>query len=275
MKKYVNRLLCILLIILFSIPSTNLRAENSADCEDTIQSIISAMDNQDWNGYLKFLEEDTRNQMASYFDSLDAQTPGINQIIGAEIKTKYKLDFSDFEKYVSYDEYDVYDIVGSNNIYGYLLGINLEVEWETHYYYNGLNYKLWIMVYDGNDYKLTETMVPEYEIVKKYVVNKTSRTILTEEEQNAINASKLRGTGLIINNDGELILDYGSLAIITDEITRAASQTIVPSSIRVYWRSQVGGDNKVYDKPFRYLFSGTIQFKTNTIKIIGYIICFT
>ena len=49
----------------------------------------------------------------------------------------------------------------------------------------------------------------------------------------------------------------------TEKDSRTASENIVPSQIRIFWRTKERGDNQVYYNPFKLI----ILFKTNDLFI--------
>lgn len=208
MKKRIFLLLC---FVVFLFPAVRVNAaqeeEVPAACGEVIEGIVAAMDARDWDAFLGYLEEDHRTETESYFAKMTEDTVGINQVVGAELKSCYKLAFEDFRRLIGYESYDAYERVGDENISAYLLGIDYDVAFETLWFYQGLNYSLLIFIYDGTDYKLVEFTVPPYRMIEKYVCAQEERSVLSTEEEKALAAAKSRAHGTPVNLEGSALLD--------------------------------------------------------------------
>ena len=257
MKKRIFLSLCILTFLIF--PVINTKANDISDsktCEDTISEIVSAINQQDWNAYLSYLEESKMVWMRDhYFANPEENSLGINQVVGAELKDCWLLDYQDFWWLISYNEFDLYEKVGDQNIFGYLLAVDYDVTIESKYFYQGLNFNLWIFAFDGEDYKLVEFTIPPFNLIEKYITEKTDRTALDEETQKALAAAESRANGTPVNLEGMVLWDNitpeNHESSDTEKDSRTASENIVPSQIRIFWRTKEGGDNQVYYNPFR------------------------
>lgn len=138
---------------------------------------------------------------------ITGDTVGVNQVVGAKLKSCYRLASEDLRWFVDYKSYDVYERVGDENISAYLLGVDYDVAFETLRFYQGLNYSLLIFIFDGTDYKMVEFTVPPYRIIEKYVCAQGARSALSEEEQKALAAAKSRAHGTPVNLEGSVLLD--------------------------------------------------------------------
>lgn len=258
MKKRLFLLLCFMVFLFPTVSIDAAQEEEPAACGEVIEGIVAAMDARDWDAFLGYCVDDMRSEMESYFAKMTEDTVGINQVVGAELRSCYKLAFEDYRWLISYESYDVYEEVGDENISAYLLAVDYDVAFETLWFYQGLNYSLFIFIYDGTDYKLVQFTIPPYSIIEKYVCAQGVRSVLSEEEQKALAAAESRAHGTPVNLEGSVLPNErmwsGSEATQESEEKQAetrASQDTVPTNITVWWRTNEGGDGEIYTVNFR------------------------
>lgn len=220
------------------------KTENSP--ESIITKDVKAQKNQDDVTYINLR---STNEMAAECQSIiktiktnQPENDVMKDVVNADIVGIKELPDNIASRFINLSLYrNVWSEVKT-----YYVGINYSVKNESRWFYNGVNYRLYVLALENNQWVIVESAMAPSDLI----VN-TGYGFSTQDEKTAIDILKYREkTGKFINKKHEVIEDIAATSdqlkkekgttttqIIPDATDVAAATTgthTCPSSIRVY-----------------------------------------
>lgn len=207
--------------------------------ETIIAEDIKAQQNHDLNAYLSLR---TNNSISSEQIDVIKNTSkdGLNPEVEQAKLVGLKQLPEKLAEEVAGHSMDLY-ITAWPDVRAYYVAIDYKLKKETRWYYNGVNYRLYILALDNNKWVVVEaSMAPINQIVK------TGNGFGGNDESKAANIEKNRvKTGKFTNLKGDIIEDIGATKeqlqqerALNNNYPKIAAATLtyytIPSSIRVY-----------------------------------------
>ena len=178
-------------------PNTTVGASESDGCLSVIKNMVEAVNNHNIPSYINCFDESNRKDMqnfASHYPSAEffreerCKLVSIKELpkeiipaIGASISKNGSLDGERF----------------------FYCGIDIKVNKEQKWLYNGINYRVIIMTKEGNNWKIAGIVVPSFRVLVD-----SGYGFGTNEEANAVKLEKeMESTGIVRNPKGDIIED--------------------------------------------------------------------
>jgi hypothetical protein len=206
--------------------------DKPSEAESVIEAYVKSIDSNDWEKFLQFsTQADKAERVAFFTDKSNAMNKvGLLGIKKAELALVESIEYADLSKYTDMQYYA--NLYGSE-IQGYFVGINIEIEKESKYFYNGVNYFIFILAKEDNEWKEIEFSQAPITLVKKFAGDdKTSQKIIAERFHGNIISSNGSILETNIASEKQLAEERGEL-ISTAQPTSVGSEFDRPSEIRV------------------------------------------
>ncbi len=242
MKKYNGfyslKIFALVFIFILTVmsPTYASNLNDSSSPEKIIYQEIAAENENDWNALPSYWVKDQQDILLpfiadkqnrdNYIGLFNIKSAKISEI--KEVSLDFAKKFIDVEKYIK--EY--------NDIKVFYLGIDYTVNSESMFYYNGVNYRLAVVVSENGQWKLTEMGdVP----VDAIVASKSGFGSLAEKTAEKI--YQARHKGLFINPSGKVIdnniaseaqktIERGNMSRPVDSLR--IDDHVFPSTINIY-----------------------------------------
>ncbi|PIX29605.1 MAG: hypothetical protein COZ65_01445 [Caldiserica bacterium CG_4_8_14_3_um_filter_35_18] len=215
-------------------PKITVRASESDECLSVIKNMVEAVNNRDIPSYINCFVESERKDMedftsrypSEFFREKEYKLVNIKELpkeiipaIGASISRNANLDGERF----------------------FYCGIDMRLDREEKWLYNGINYRVIVMDKEDNNWKIGGIIVPSY----KVLVDSGYGFGTSEEVASVKIEEEMERTGLVKNYRGDIIKDLRSTdadlkaekGLITANDTKITTdnEQIRPSSITVYF----------------------------------------
>lgn len=172
--------------------------------EYVIKEMVEAIQEKRWTDFTELMCASEQEFYNNYFADLDAGN-GIKQIENAVIVDLWDVNLDIVKNEILEDEYPI--LKSTSEKQAYILGLDCEVNRETKYFFNGINYFLIILARDDKgDLKIVQFNRPSMDVLNEISsYNITANDKLYKEKMNGISVIEEAENGRIINADGEVI----------------------------------------------------------------------
>lgn len=170
--------------------------------ENVIKEMVEAVQEKQWTDFTNLMCQSEQEFYKNYFADLDADN-GIKQIESITIVDLLNVDLDMVKNEILETEYPI--LRSDSEKEAYLLGLDCEVNKETKYFFNGINYFLVILARENDDkLKIVQFNRPSMEILNKTILSQiTLEDDYYEEKKEGINVIEEAENGKIVNAKGE------------------------------------------------------------------------
>lgn len=262
MKKFwdLTKLIFILLIFnLMALPAYALNSNDAINKPSSIKQVIyqevAAENNNNWSAISNSWVEDQKETMLSFIANKENKDNfiGLFNIRSAKISEIKEIPNHSANKFVDVDKYlDEY-----RDIKVFYVGIDYTVYNESMFYYNGVNYRLAVLVLENGEWKLAEMGDAPVEAIVASKIGFGS-----PEEKTAKKIHQARHKGLFINPSGKVIKNIaateaeksaqrGKISLPKNSLISplVTGDHVYPSSISIYLTNSVNYSYYGYTQP--------------------------
>lgn len=205
-KNFIALLMTVLLIV-GCIPSMALAADTpSAQAGNAILKYVDAINDNDWDTIIRMSPEDEYQENVSFYNSEKnkEKNVGFHAITSAVLCSIDELNQNDLYDYTNAEYY--FDTYGDLKLY--LVGVDLTVQKESKYFYNGVNFFLVLLGKEDGVWKIVlfaqaPASTIETNLITTFATTKSSVDRVDVEK--ALNIIRARYQGIVLGGDGEVI----------------------------------------------------------------------
>jgi hypothetical protein len=185
-------------------------AKEYDDAESAVSQYVAAIDQQDWEAYLRFVPQDETAEMKSFLTNPENMENGIGVLSAqsAKVKEIMALPGKESERYTRVEEYKA----RYGEVQAFLVGVDYRVTSESKYIYNGVNYTLIYLGRENNQWKVIENSSAPLEMLKQ-----DGYSFGSADEAAAMKIIDARMSGIEINTEGKVLGYNGAKGIFLPE----------------------------------------------------------
>lgn len=188
------------------VPSAFAVDTNTDESTNVILQYVDALNDHDWDTIIQMSpNEDYKENISFYYNEKNERdNVGFHTVTSAETYSISELELKDLYKYTNAEYYfDAYETLKL-----YLVGVNLTVDKESKYFYNGLNFFLVTLGKEDGGWKVVLfSQAPASAIEKNMPTPLAANDSDTDNGnvEKALNIIRARYQGIILDGDGNVI----------------------------------------------------------------------
>lgn len=248
-KKFLSSAL-VLAMIITTVPNAFAVGTSTSTATEVINQYVEALNNRDWNSIIEVSpDEEYQENVAFYYSEEYAQESiGFHAVTSASIATITELDGEDLYNYTNAAYY--FSKYGTLKLY--LIGIDLAVNKESKYFYNGVNFFLVALGLENNAWKVVLFSQAPASVIEENM--NTAQTfsgddVCTDngEVEMALDIIRARYQGVVLGSEGNIIeTNIASVEELAEEkgidssdiensiVTATVTNLTRPSTVAVY-----------------------------------------
>lgn len=217
------------------------------DAAEIVYEEVQCENDHNWDRLVNLWSLENRRQLANFLkDNIENKSgEGLLSIIAANIAEIKELPLEVAKAYINTANYEQ----KYSEVRVFYVGIDYQVTKETKYYFNGVNYRLAVVVSDGSRRYLAElsdapveNIVPDgygfggpnHDSYRFKDPGFSDYRFWSTNEEIAREIVEVRHKGLIINAKGDVLEDFGDFR---RERALSANEHVRPATIQVYLTS--------------------------------------
>ncbi len=176
---------------------------DNTEGETVIENVVVAIQEKNWSDFTNLMCQSEQEFYYNYFTNVNYNN-GIKQIENVALTDLIQVDLEDIKNELLEDEYPI--LKSSSEKYAYIIGLDCEVNKETKYFFNGVNYFLVVLARENDNLKIVQFNRPSMDVLKETMLSQiTLEDELYGEKIAGINVIEEAENGRIINSEGENI----------------------------------------------------------------------
>lgn len=239
-------------IPVYASDSKNIINKQQSLAEKVVYQEIAAENSNSWSDLSNYRVEDQKEIMLSFIGNKENKDNfiGIYNIKSAKITEIKEIPLVSARKFIDVNKY----LEKYKDIKVFYVGIDYNVNKESMFYYNGVNYRLAVVAMENGQWKLAEMGdVPVDDIITSKIGFESS------DEKIAVRIHQARKKGLFTNPSGKVIEDnaakkttkttQSNLQVNSLNVATTASSYTVPQNINIYLTNPTNYQFYLYSGP--------------------------